>query len=125
MREIKFRAWDKSRSKMIGSDYPNNYNGNNDEWYGDVHMMMLTSIEDIKDEEDLELMQSTALKDKNGVEIYEGDIVKDSWRDFVGLVEYGAPMFFIIANRMKEFINESSDLEVIGNIYENKELLHP
>lgn len=82
--------------------------------------------------EDVELMQSTGLFDKNGVEIFEGDIVQylDGEYSFVGVVEYSA--FGIFAKNkydnynFEDFADENTkkaDVVVIGNIYENKELL--
>ena len=74
-----------------------------------------------------ELMQYTGLKDKNGVEIYEGDIV----REYTGFsdeggdypVEYHANGFWL-EGRDNEFgFGDESDMEVIGNIYENPELV--
>lgn len=102
------------------------------------------------------LMQSTGLKDKNGKEIYEGDILKfnDSWGDYcyegyvdgeiegVNYVEiqsestgfifcktkYPDSSLFYYANEehltFQEILTDSDfDFEVIGNIYENPELL--
>lgn len=83
------------------------------------------------------LMQSTGLKDKNGKEIYEGDIVKYKYgvntfteavtynKDFAGfgLVDddgYGGTVFTF--GELAEDVDFSS-LEVAGNIYENPELL--
>lgn len=58
-REIKFRAWDKYRKCMIGSDYPNNWGNRKEEWYEDVAKMDLTGIENISNHLDYEVMQFT------------------------------------------------------------------
>jgi uncharacterized phage protein (TIGR01671 family) len=79
--------------------------------------------------------QYTGLKDKNGKEIYEGDIVvfedmtsteSGYWeRDCIGIVVWGEETAaFEVTNRLSaESYEVLSDCEVIGNIYENKELL--
>lgn len=88
---------------------------------------------------EVELMQYTGLKDKNDKEIYEGDIVsfEDSdggyeYPDLVvntGIVEYGELGFYFtnrIAVDMADFYikdGRCDEVEVIGNIYENPELL--
>ncbi|ALF16947.1 YopX family protein [Fusobacterium animalis] len=124
MREIKFRAWLKEKKIMgevLGIDI--------------LHKEIFFSNEDVDcyehtDFKDIELMQYTGLYDKKGKEIYEGDIVKlranhgigvvkyyDEWGAFV--VEYIKPRPLVVLgmNYYKE------DIEVIGNIYENSELL--
>ncbi|EGO2727067.1 hypothetical protein K0I80_000244 [Enterococcus faecalis] len=80
------------------------------------------------------LMQSTGLKDKNGVEIFEGDIVqhRDGEYSYLGIVKRDCYQFFIDGIEPDEnydFIDVSntfdgtSSLEILGNIWDNKELL--
>jgi len=118
-REIKFRAWSDLERVMLDpfdvSEYPSDHAAN------------------------LSLMQYTGLHDKNGKEIYEGDIVKyyDSYHmwltglvinngigfgisvegDWLELTEFaGYPVYV-------ENLPNVEEIEVIGNIYENPELL--
>lgn len=70
-----------------------------------------------------ELMQSTQLKDKNGVEIFEGDIVS-CFNEGLSTVVFRYGNFGLICNGYFEgFINVLGSFEVIGNIYENGDLL--
>lgn len=95
------------------------------------------SIDSALESKDIVLMQYTGLKDKNGVEIYDGDVVKAIYEDIeesTHLVawDYGSfsyPAFDLVgwvgqANGFSDAIESGSyTLEVIGNIYENPELL--
>jgi uncharacterized phage protein (TIGR01671 family) len=80
------------------------------------------------------LMQYIGLKDKSGKEICEGDIVRDTYDNSCGQIQYGHKEyagFFIRYSKPKTDLGhswvwsmfDSKDLEIIGNIYENPELL--
>lgn len=123
MREIKFRAWRKDEQRMysIGSLSFMTYSDGTPEnrgcegWWGDNHRDRFSLAEVV-------LMQYTGLKDKNGKEIYEGDIVvmkADSLNEEQTIeVKWRKEGFY-------EYFNGFADCEVIGNIYENPELLIP
>ncbi len=123
MREFKFRAWDTEKQEMATV----NFIGLNDYEVG------------MEDEECrrwratypyvCRLMQYTNLKDKNGKEIYEGDILK------VKLDDGEANLYVKYTNGEYRVVNEGKwedslyiymyfgDVEVVGNIYENEDLL--
>lgn len=117
MREIKFRAWDKAGEKIIPIEEVNNWRIG-----GSVQSQLF------------ELMQYTGLKDKNGVEIYEGDILK-AGDGYTGLIGYRTESAqFVGFNIGNEFTEEEFDTlytvngsfnsaEVIGNRFETPELL--
>ena len=124
-REIKFRAWNKDIREMIKVDRMA-FVENCDE----LGKGILDEHNDFHKIEDCEIMQFTGLKDKNGKEIYEGDIVKSLFHGKEGLIigeVIWADVGFYIG--LEEFKDELYPwvfykiCEVIGNKFENPELL--
>ena len=122
MRDIKFRAWEKSLKEMIpvyNIDFESKIINTNSAW----RMF-----------DEVELMQYTGLKDKNGKEIYEGDVCsylpknakhiyfETKWDD--GYVTFIITAYKPFFHSLRfGFDIAAGELEVIGNIYENPELL--
>ena len=131
----KFRAWDEQCKKMREVVAIDLYHGTYS-WIFDDYKEVEQFWENDKIE-DVTLMQYTGLNDKNGREIFEGDIVRwkdlESFDDFkideVLKVEYSNEFLKWVAidkNGLQDDLYDFSDnreLEVIGNIYENPELL--
>ena len=131
-REIKYRAWLKEEKKMVNvetidfSEKSIQHLEKNE--IIDAYLLRTTFLEDI------ELMQYTGLKDKNGKETYEGDILKykfpyDRRLKHVSLVKFieteaSFGLKDIYGNEIPLYrITANNYFEVIGNIYENPELL--
>ncbi|MGV1096882.1 YopX family protein [Clostridium perfringens] len=135
-RELKFRVWDKTSDSML-------YQDDFERVELDTKNKMVTLIAeeesdkshevlDYEDGIEAEILQYTGLKDKNGKEIYEGDILINTNKSKLNLgienqkylIVYRAlgfglkPLFKGMALKFNY-----TDLELIGNIYENPELL--
>lgn len=120
MREIKFRCWDIFKQRW--SNYKINdgtvyfMDKNTGVWYGSYN----------KRYKDFNLMQYTGLNDKNNKEIYEGDIFHIGSKKILYVVEWIDCGLKGRQIRNKSWIGLDywkDDIEVIGNIYENPELL--
>ena len=121
MRDIKFRVWDNERNAMFNSK-----SVDIDFFEGKIEITSDTiRYDEVYTDEikDFELMQYVGCKDKNNKEIYEGDIVKT--KEHIGQIIYSKGMFFIDVKEdfYLPIYNVSEFMEVIGNIYENPDLL--
>lgn len=146
----KFRAWDKETQTMLDVsliDFKKRVLVGEHWEFGETNFINF---------DDIHLMQSTGLLDKNGKEIFEGDILKfnDEWEDYcqegyvdgfsegINYVLIGSKMTYFIFEKTKYpdsslfyYVNEEYltfqevmeddelEFEVVGNIYENPELL--
>lgn len=124
-REIEFRGWHKANQVML-------YEGWNDTVLGHKGQYFLNKAKLFEFGESVEVMQYTGLKDKNGVEIYEGDVIEAKWNDHVGLIrgevkyqtrECGFRAWGRFPSGSLGSMMPGSNVVVLGNIYENPELL--
>lgn len=129
----KFRAWDKYSQKMFANDELLIWNNNvyaNDSKNLTCNNLKGWSIDDEY------LMQSTGLKDKNGKEIFEGDILTNGI-DIIDVRNHETLGFYTLVNGREVFFGHGTSIEefeediegfteiaeILGNIYENPELL--
>ena len=136
-REIKFRVWDNKYKymnyKVLVGIYGDWEKVKDDKNYTACAMWIEPEKVDYKCEphwahfepyhKDIHLMQYTGLKDKNGVEVYEGDKVKAKFygKEVVGEIGFNSGCFLLWNSCVSDnqlFI--FTDIEVIGNVYENE-----
>ena len=131
---MKYKLWDKENKEFLEDTWETEYavlkNGNiieiYDNGFGEGY-----SISDL---ENIEVLQFTGLQDRNGKEIYEGDILKYNF-PYDGRLKHVSPVKFLeteasfgIKDRYENEIplyriTANNYFEVVGNIYENEELL--
>lgn len=136
-RKIKFRVWDKEQKRMLSHKLIDAYDKDGVVLWGDIFSGKDKTVE---------LMQYTGLKDSNNVKIYEGDIVTVNGNTYSAKLNKNYTITFIdgafcvTARNMGDSLNNSITIrdlmfqaentnhkliiEVIGNIYENCELLN-
>ncbi len=127
-RIIKFRAWDNVNKRMLGPFGPFCRLGEYDLLYLDGHL-------DVPAEDNLEFMQFIGIKDKDNIDIYEGDIVEYRMRGGIS----ADPNIYIDCIKLSKtccghelnddiIINSWNYLyhtfEIIGNIFQNPDLLN-
>jgi len=131
MRELKFRAWDKVNNRMT----------NNIDLVGGNPCSMIRVLPNnwqasfYNDQCSFEVMQFTGLKDSKGIDVYEGDILQEKWtfegKDYARNIEIKYEEMSNcgcctedsgIGFNFQRFGNKGP-IEVIGNIFENPELL--
>lgn len=128
-REIKYRAWDKKNKEM--------YTLITLQWLETLYIGGIGEFSEVMCEVDdtIALMQYTGLKDKNGKEIYEGDVLQHkttlgpngpevNYHKEVVIWGEGEWLSGKLALNANLFVEGQGDYtEIIGNIYENPELL--
>ncbi|EUJ29622.1 YopX family protein [Listeria cornellensis] len=122
-REIEFRAWDVVEKRWLSID----------EFVlrSDGIVLLVSQCESAFDssvilskDSDIKLMRYTGLRDKNGNKIFEGDIGWDDHTECWGVVVFDEGKFLYVWENVSEDLWErTGDIEIIGNIHDNPELL--
>lgn len=123
----KFRVWDKHRQKMFANDELIIWDGN--VYANDSKKLTCNNLKGWSIDDDY-LMQSTGLKDKNGQEVFIGDIIKCTRgcphevyleKEYGGTYIGGMPAIYL--KGLLSGYAWTGDEEIVGNVYQNPELL--
>ena len=121
----KFRAWDTTKKEMFKDTFAITESGE----VVTVEQGFVTDTPDYVFVDHLVIMQSTGLKDKNGKEIFEGDVLKNNkyitsvfYEDGAYCVKFRRTPNTTVTMNVISFI-EKYKTRIVGNIYENPELL--
>ncbi|QXE19518.1 YopX family protein [Clostridium sp. 001] len=128
MRDVKFRAWDNQSKKMIDWEKLKF-----DKDPGDNSICFYEKVDTVEWDggADYEIMQCTGIKDKNGKEIFEGDILGNEKLSTKWAVGFNRGAFVLTSKGVDMGVLHSCSiidgqivaLKILGNIYENKDLL--
>lgn len=121
----RYRAWDKIHKTMYEVDDIMYINFEENQICVKTLFFERASRYDF---DDVVLMQSTGFRDKNGKEIFEGDIVDSEDGILSGVVEFRPDLGMFVStlikyNNFERLCNVADSVHIIGNIYENPELL--
>lgn len=117
-REIKFKAWDKVNNRFCNHEFLiSTING------GVIDIVGVSTDQDVNlINEDIELLQFTGLKDKNGVEAYHKDIVASGKKHYTIEWQDEEARFWLAPLNHSgtwKFMDELNHMKIIGNTYEN------
>jgi len=136
MKEIKFRVWDKKRKRMltngicVGFGINGQYvlDADDRNWEGDITWIYEKNITNNLSPDDFVIMQYTGLKDRDGCEIYEGDLVELITLEGVYEIVYNEYYARFVCRNIKDdgggSLFEGVVKRVIGNIYETKDAIN-
>nr|DAK43084.1 MAG TPA: YopX protein [Caudoviricetes sp.]DAX60356.1 MAG TPA: YopX protein [Caudoviricetes sp.] len=121
----RYRAWDKTCKTMYEADDIMYIDFREKEICVETLFFEKASRYDF---DDVVLMQSTGLRDKNGKEIYEGDIIDSEDGILSGVVEFRPDLGMFVStlikyNNFERLCNVADSVHIIGNIWEDGELL--
>ena len=124
-REIKFKIWDKTFKKFLKDDYESKNVIDRD---GNLFMYVLSeTFRDLyfyKLLKNIEISEYTGLKDSEGYEIYEDDIVWNEYDEEYQVVIYDEGEYKLMGERhIQNLYDELDYIDIRGNVYENFELV--
>lgn len=125
-RKIKFRVWNRRYNSF--SEPLEDWDSEIIEIHDSPSNLLNAAIDRIREDEDLILQQFTGFLDRYGREIYEGDICDAGI--VIGEVEYSIGGFRLASNQLLDYLPNNPDnydivdVKVVGNIFENPELLN-